>query len=188
MDDIVRTVKGNPGVVLEAANKLHPNLQFTIEELDSNGNLAFLGLNVNVDSGKKVTCGWYQKPTDTGTILNFRGCALCSIKETLLKGRFIGFSEVPQHGKILTRHWKKIGSNGLKINIRKMQYRGNPSQLLAAKVRLISGAQIIFTTRKLKTCLTSLKTSFACELRSKVVYKLTCIGVNPPMSARQSDI
>ena len=41
MDDIVRTVKTNPGAVLEAAIKLHPNLQFTIEELDSNGNLAF---------------------------------------------------------------------------------------------------------------------------------------------------
>ena len=53
MDNIVRTVKGNPEVVLKAANKLHPNLQFTIEELDSNGNLDFLDLNVNVDSGKK---------------------------------------------------------------------------------------------------------------------------------------
>ena len=51
---------------------------------------------------------WYQKPTDTGTILNFRGCApLQCKKKTLLKGRFIGFSEVPQHGSILTRHWKK---------------------------------------------------------------------------------
>ena len=59
-----------------------------------------------------------------------------------------------------------------------MQYRGNPSQLLAAKVRLISGAQIIFTTRKLKARLTSLKISFARELRSKVVYKLTCSGCN----------
>ena len=76
VDDIVRTVKGDPGVVLGVANKLHPNLQFTIEELDKNGYLAFLDLNINVDSGKKVTCGWYQKPTDTGTILNFRCCAL----------------------------------------------------------------------------------------------------------------
>ena len=71
MDDIVRRVKGDPGIVLEAANKLHPNLQFTIEELDSEGNLSFLELNVNVDSGKKVTCGLYQKHTDTGTILIF---------------------------------------------------------------------------------------------------------------------
>ena len=53
VDDIVRTVKGDPGVVLEAANKLHPNMQFTIEELDSNGNFSFLDLNVNVDSAKR---------------------------------------------------------------------------------------------------------------------------------------
>ena len=49
---------------------------------------------------------------------------LCCTKETLLKGLFIGFSEVPQHGKILTRHWKKVGSNGLKINIRKIGLTG----------------------------------------------------------------
>ena len=59
-----------------------------------------------------------------------------------------------------------------------MQYPGNPSQLLAVKVRQISGAQKIFTTRKLKTCLPSLKTSFDRELRSKVVYKLTCSRCN----------
>ena len=59
-----------------------------------------------------------------------------------------------------------------------VQYRANPSQLLSAKVRLIFGEQIIFTTRKLKTCLPSLKTPFARELRSKVVYKLTGSGCN----------
>ena len=86
VSDIIRTVKGDPGVVLEAANKLHPNLQFTIEELDSNGNLAFLDLNVNVDSAKTLTCGWYQKPTDTGTILNFRGCAPLQYKSNVIEG------------------------------------------------------------------------------------------------------
>ena len=75
MDDILETVEGDPGVVFEAANKLHPNLQITIEELDIISNLAFLDLNVNVDSGKKVASGWYEKRTATGTILNFRGCA-----------------------------------------------------------------------------------------------------------------
>ena len=59
-----------------------------------------------------------------------------------------------------------------------VHYRANPSQLLSSKVRLIFRAQIIFTTRKLKTCLPSLKTPFARELRSKVVYKLTCSGCN----------
>ena len=41
VDDIVNSVRGEPGVVQEAANKLHPNLQFTIEELDSNGSLTY---------------------------------------------------------------------------------------------------------------------------------------------------
>ena len=62
MGDLVRTVKGDPGLVLEAANKLHPILQFTIEELDSNGNMAFLDLNVNVDSGKKSQIGGTKNP------------------------------------------------------------------------------------------------------------------------------
>ncbi|XP_063713937.1 uncharacterized protein LOC134841828 [Symsagittifera roscoffensis] len=54
VDDIVRTVKGDPDIVLKAANELHPNLKFTIENPDSNGDLAFLDLNINVDSRKKV--------------------------------------------------------------------------------------------------------------------------------------
>ena len=85
-DDIVRTVKGDPDIVLKAANELHPNLQFTIENPDSNGDLAFLDLNINVDSRKKVTCGWYQKPTDTGTILNFRSCAPLQYKRNVVEG------------------------------------------------------------------------------------------------------
>ena len=90
MDGIVSTVRGDPGLVLEAANTLHPNLQFTIEELDSHSNLAFFDLNVDLDSGKKV-CGWYQKPTDTCTILNFRGCAPLQYKKMLLMGQSIAF-------------------------------------------------------------------------------------------------
>ena len=47
VDEILRTFKGDLGVVLEAVNKLHSNLQFTIEKLDRNGNLAFFDLNVS---------------------------------------------------------------------------------------------------------------------------------------------
>ena len=38
-----------------------------------------------------------------------------------------------------------------------VQYRANRSQSLAKKVRDIANAQIIFTTRKVKTCMPSLK-------------------------------
>ena len=80
-DDIVRTVKGDPEKVLLAANLLQPNLQFTIETTNTNGNLAFLDLQISIDKSRKISCGWYQKPTDTGTILNFRSCAPFSTRE-----------------------------------------------------------------------------------------------------------
>ena len=70
VDDIVRTVRGEPSCFLDAANFLHPNLQFTLEETNSEGNLPFLDLNINVPQIRGVTCSWYQKPTDTVTILN----------------------------------------------------------------------------------------------------------------------
>ena len=122
--DIVRTVKGDPGVVLEAANKLHPNLQFIIEELDSNGNLAFLDLNVNADSGKKVTCGCYQKPTDTGTILIFRGCAPFQYKRNAIEGTVHRVFRSTSRWEGFDQALEKNLSNGLKINIRKIGLTG----------------------------------------------------------------
>ena len=111
VDDIVRTVKGDPGVVLEAANKSHPNVQFTIEELDSNDILAFLDLNVNAVSGKKVLCGWCQKPTDTGTILIFRGCASLLYKRSVVEGTvhrvFRSTSTWEDFDKALEKKWKQ---------------------------------------------------------------------------------
>ena len=73
VDDIVRTVRGGPSCVLDAANSLHPNLQFTLGETNSEGFLTFLDLNVNVSQDRGVTFNWYQKPTDTGTTtMNYR--------------------------------------------------------------------------------------------------------------------
>ena len=57
-------------MVLQAANKLHPNLQFTFETPNENGDLAFLDINIiNLDGHRQVKSGWYQKPTDAGTLL-----------------------------------------------------------------------------------------------------------------------
>ena len=41
VDDIVRTVRGKPSCLFDAANSLHPNRQFTLEETNSEGNLQF---------------------------------------------------------------------------------------------------------------------------------------------------
>ena len=70
VDDIVRTVRVEPNCLLDAANSLHPNLQFILEEDNLEAILPFLDLNTNVSQDRGVFCSWHQKPTDIGTILN----------------------------------------------------------------------------------------------------------------------
>ena len=85
VDDIVRTIRGEPSCLLDAASSLHPNLQFTLEETNSEGNLPFLNLNINVSQGRGVTCS-YQKPTDTETILNYKSCAANQYERSVIQG------------------------------------------------------------------------------------------------------
>ena len=57
-----------------------------------------------------------------------------------------------------------------------LQYRGNICNEFVKKLNKIHPVQTIFTTRKLKSCLPSLKSSFGEDLKSHVVYELTCNG------------
>ena len=60
-----------------------------------------------------------------------------------------------------------------------LEYRGKPTDLLAkAFHKLNAPCTVIMTTRKLKTCLPSLKPLVPKMLRSNVVYKLTCPSCN----------
>ena len=76
----MRTVKGDQEEMINAANQLHPNLQFILEKANEKGNVAFLDNNENADAGKIVICGFYQKRNQLiqGQFL-ILGIALCSI-------------------------------------------------------------------------------------------------------------
>ena len=63
-------------------------------------------------------------------------------------------------------------------NIFTTQYRGRISDLLGKKLRQTTGCSVVFNTRKLKTVLPSLKSPITKELRSSVVYKISCSGCN----------
>ena len=56
------------------------------------------------------------------------------------------------------------------------QYRGNISDEFVGKLNKIYPVRTIFTIRKLKSCLASLRSSFDKDLKSHVVYELTCNG------------
>ena len=57
-----------------------------------------------------------------------------------------------------------------------MEYRGNISDRFSHKIRQLTGGCTIFTTRTLKTVLPSLKSAVDKEVRSRVVYQITCPG------------
>ena len=52
VDGIICTVRGDPDEYLIFANSLHNNMQFTLEKVNMEGDLAFLDINLNVSSKK----------------------------------------------------------------------------------------------------------------------------------------
>ena len=57
-------------------------------------------------------------------------------------------------------------------------YRSNKNLLFANRKRKLIKELIVVNTRKLIDCLLSLQSSISPELKSKVVYKISCCGCN----------
>ena len=85
LDDIFCTVCGEPDENLKFANSLHNNQKFTLEKVKTEGDSAFLDINKNVSCKGNIICHWYQKPSDTGMILNFPSCASLQHKKNVIQ-------------------------------------------------------------------------------------------------------
>ena len=208
VDDIVRTVKGEAICVLDAAISLHPNLQFTLEETNSKGNLPFPDLNTNVSQDRGVTCNWYRA---TGTILKDRSSAPTQYKLSVIQGSVqivfrstFNWEQFVKALETIRAQWLKIqypeswsakvaadalckiiegkgkpldserslstqSPKDVKPAMLTVQSRGNQSQCFANRLQNLTNVQVIFTTRKLESCLPSMKSAFANELKSLVV-------------------
>ena len=199
--------------VLDDANSLYPNLQFALEEFNSETNLPFLDLNINVSQDWNLTCKWYQKPTDTGTILNYRSCAPTQYKRSVIQvtvhrvcrstsnwEQFDKAMETMAMEQWLTNQYpenwsakvaadalcKIIEDKGEPLDSERslsfqspkdvkpprlmVQYRGNQSPNFASMLRNLTNIQVDLTTRKLDSCLPSLKSEFSNDLKTKVIY------------------
>ena len=76
------------------------------------------------------------------------------------------------------QHLKKVKSlNNREPKLRFfVQYRGNITQNFGSRLKKLFDIQIIFTTRKQRTCLPTLKSPSDKNLKSHVVYKVICNG------------
>ena len=86
VNDIERTIGADTKELLDAVISLYPNLQFTLETTDEKKSLPFLDMSINVQLEGTIFCTWYQKPSDIGTILNYRSCAPHQHKKTIIQG------------------------------------------------------------------------------------------------------
>ena len=86
VDDIICTVKDDPIKLTQEVNDLNPNLEFTLKILNDMSEIAFLDMAVHVIEQRMITCKWYQKQTETGTILHFRSCAPLQHKKNIIEG------------------------------------------------------------------------------------------------------
>ena len=93
MDDIIREiVESKTSDKLMEINSLHPNLKFTMEteqrEAESHhGSLPYWDMKVMHDRRNgMLSSTWYNKPTDTGLILNYHSLAPKRYKRSVVSG------------------------------------------------------------------------------------------------------
>merc|ERR1711867_386061 len=87
MDDILKEVKGDQAEQqLRNINNLHPNLTFTIER-EQEQQLPVLDMKIlhNHATGA-LSSTWYNKPTDTGLIMNYHALAPKRYKRSVVTG------------------------------------------------------------------------------------------------------
>ena len=87
MDDILKEQKIREcEQKLNAINSLHVNLKFTMER-EENANLPvlYMKLNHNHSTGQ-LSSTWYNKPTDTGLIMNFHALAPKRYQRSVVTG------------------------------------------------------------------------------------------------------
>ena len=212
VDDVIRSAKTQEiDEILDKSNKLHANLEFTVEKLE-NDSIPFLDMLVTVKDGK-ITTAWYQKPTDTGLVLSFRSLAPTIFKRNIIQGTVHrifnatsnwqkfdeGLSKAqmiwennqypPQFTQPIVRKClsKLLGREPETVNQTSrnsaehraclvMQYRGKISDQFSKRLKRTTGNNVIFTMRKLKTALPSLKAKVPRMLKSNVVYQINCPG------------
>jgi len=87
MDDILKEQKRGSGEEkLREINELHPNLKFTLE-CEKDQQLPVLDMKILHDHETgKLTSTWYNKPTDTGLIMNYHALAPKRYKRSVVSG------------------------------------------------------------------------------------------------------
>ena len=110
VDDIIRSIKRHEiSSLLQAANQLHANLQFTME-LETDQQIPFLDMLIERRE-YKLSTAWYSKPTDTGVYLSYHACAPTKYKRNYVEGAVHRIHHTTPHpvgwpSTVASKHWQ----------------------------------------------------------------------------------
>eukprot|EP00111_Clytia_hemisphaerica_P015622 TCONS_00046106-protein len=213
MDDILREIKKeNIQSKLVEINGIKNELKFTLEE-EKECSIPFLDMKIT-RSNCCLTSTWYNKPTNTGLMMNYYALSpmrykrsnviglvhriyrSCSTRENfltslqrarvlLIKNQYPKSFFEPLIQKTIRKidHPEEKESEDEVDRVEKMkvyvEYRGKISEKFSNALRKCNAPCIIvFTTRKLRSCLLPLKPTIEKEMRSFVVYQICCPRCN----------
>ena len=85
MDDVIRSIYEHKiEEEVQHINSIDENLQFTVER-EEEGKIAFIDMRL-IREGRRLSSTWYNKPTDTGLIMNFHAFAPKRYKRSVVGG------------------------------------------------------------------------------------------------------
>lgn len=217
MDDILKDMKRDKvQQKLAEINSYHPSLKFTIEEENEQSALPFLDMLI-YRTGTSLHSTWYNKPTDTGLVMNYHALAPTKYKRSVVAGfvyrihracsswknfhsslskakkvleqnqyppnfyepiiekaiEKILFPADPENGNHNGNTPEQADTTPKKLIF--IEYRGKVTDNYCRALRKINApCQPVLTLRKLKTIMPSLKPAIDKQVRSHIVYRITC--------------
>ena len=202
VDEIIRTARVTDiDDIMSQANKQHPCLRFTSErEVDMmvERKLSTAWYSKPTDTGLMLyfrACApkLYKRNIIEGTVCRINNTtsswnkfhdalvsAKCMFERNQYQPPFYDPIVENAISKMFTQ--KEQRATDAKLKERKsrptllMEYRGHISDRFSRSIRNITEVCFLFTTRKMKTVLPSLKSNIPDDLKSRVIYEITCSG------------
>lgn len=115
IDDIFVIANGDPNVLVNCANAIHPQIQFTLEAA-SDGKLPFLDTLVTLSPNRKFEFQLYIKPTHSGTCLPYESHVPMNRKHNLVN------TELERANRISSEQFKQVSKQLIKTKLCKNGY------------------------------------------------------------------
>lgn len=215
VDDTILIVnKNNIDTLLEQFNNFHPRIQFTAE-IEIDNSIPFLDCTIIRHEDGTITTDWYQKPSNSGRILNYLSYHHINQKKAVIKCLLHRVNYI-SHENYKNKNWKKIESICLENNYPKffiktvfkeffntrsdthrstqpVRYQKFPyieglSHRIDKVLKPYNVKLALYNNNKISNIYTKLKDKIPTTNNSNVVYSIPCFNCNKQYIGQTSQL